>query len=114
MSRKIIRTCIDQVAQSPHGIMELAAPTPTLWNPGQTLRVRFMDGDPRIQAKVEGVAHQWSLYANIQFAFQRSQRRNPRGIHPRWHLLVDGGKRRPDRLQSQTNHELRLVKFKHR
>jgi hypothetical protein len=69
MSRKIIRTCIDQIAQSPHGIFELAAPTPTLWNPGQTLRVRFMDGDPRIQAKVEGVAHQWSLYANIQLAF---------------------------------------------
>jgi hypothetical protein len=69
MSPKIIRTCIDQVVESPHGIMELAAPTPTLWNPGQMLRVRFLDGDPRIQEKVEGVAHRWSLYANVQLVF---------------------------------------------
>ena len=40
-----------------------------LWEPGQTLRVRFMDGDPAVQQKVEAVAHEWSQFANIKFVF---------------------------------------------
>ena len=39
------------------------------WQPGQTLRVRFLDGDPIVQQKIEAVAHQWSKYINIRFAF---------------------------------------------
>jgi len=39
------------------------------WKPGQTLRVRFLDGDPVVQRKIEAVAHQWSQYVNIRFAF---------------------------------------------
>jgi serralysin len=39
------------------------------WEPGQILRVRFLDGDPIVQQKIEAVACQWSQYANIQFEF---------------------------------------------
>ena len=39
------------------------------WKPGQTLRVRFLDGDPSIQQKIEAVAHQWSQYIDIKFEF---------------------------------------------
>jgi serralysin len=39
------------------------------WQPGQTLRVRFLDGDPIVQQKIEAVAHQWSQFINIRFAF---------------------------------------------
>jgi len=40
-----------------------------MWEAGRLLHVRFMDGDPIIQHKVEKVAHEWSRYANIRFAF---------------------------------------------
>lgn len=39
------------------------------WQPGQTLRVRFLDGDPIVQQKIEAVAHEWSQYINIYFEF---------------------------------------------
>lgn len=47
----------------------LAALTGKLWKPGRTLRVRFLDGDPAVQARVATIAQEWSNYANITFAF---------------------------------------------
>ena len=38
-----------------------------LWKPGRTLRVRYMDGDPRVHAKVSAVFPEWSQYANLTF-----------------------------------------------
>ena len=69
MSGKIIRTCIDQLPALPAGAMGIAGLTQFFWADRQVLHVRFLDGDPRIQQKVEQVAHQWSLYANVQFIF---------------------------------------------
>ncbi len=48
---------------------QLALLTGKLWQPGRTLRVRFLEGDAAVQAKVEHYAHIWSQYANITFAF---------------------------------------------
>lgn len=39
------------------------------WDNGRTLRVRFLDGVPDVQAKVEKCAHEWEKYANIKFVF---------------------------------------------
>src|SRR5258705_7919119 len=39
------------------------------WKPGRTLRVRHLDGEPSIHAKVEEYAKQWEKFANIKFAF---------------------------------------------
>ena len=39
------------------------------WQPGRKLRVRFLDGVPDVQEKVEKYAHQWEEYANIKFIF---------------------------------------------
>jgi serralysin len=39
------------------------------WKPGRTLKVRHLDGDPAIHAKVELYAKQWEKHANIKFAF---------------------------------------------
>jgi hypothetical protein len=47
----------------------LALITGKKWKPGRTLRVRFLEGDPEVQRKVEAVAHGWEQYANIKFAF---------------------------------------------
>ncbi|WP_051505832.1 M12 family metallopeptidase [Mesorhizobium sp. WSM2561] len=39
------------------------------WQPGRTLRVRHLDGDPQIHAKVEHYAKMWEPHANLTFAF---------------------------------------------
>ena len=39
------------------------------WETGTVLRVRFLDGDPVVQAKVAAAAREWTRYANLEFAF---------------------------------------------
>jgi hypothetical protein len=39
-----------------------------LWTNGSTLRVRFLDGDSRVQDRVLRVAREWTQHANVQFA----------------------------------------------
>jgi hypothetical protein len=57
------------VGAGPLGDDEIAVVTGKLWQNGKTLRVRFLDGDPEVHARVEQYAHQWSQYANIKFEF---------------------------------------------
>ncbi|HQY90367.1 peptidase [Caldilinea sp.] len=47
----------------------LALVTMKLWKPGMTLRVRFLDGDPVIQQRLQPFAHVWSKHANLKFVF---------------------------------------------
>jgi hypothetical protein len=47
----------------------LAAITGKLWQPGRVLRVRFLDGDPKVQERIPAFAQQWSAFANITFQF---------------------------------------------
>ena len=47
----------------------LAAITGKLWQPGRVLRVRFLDGDPKVHERIPPFAHQWSQHANITFQF---------------------------------------------
>ena len=49
--------------------LRLALTTAKKWRTGRTLRVRFLDGDPRVHKKIEAYAHQWSRHANIKFKF---------------------------------------------
>jgi len=43
--------------------------TPRLWKTGQVLRVRFLDGEPSVRAKVEDLARTWEKHANIHLNF---------------------------------------------
>lgn len=47
----------------------LALVTKKLWKPGMTIRVRFLDGDPVVQQRLQPFAHVWSQYANLKFVF---------------------------------------------
>jgi hypothetical protein len=38
-----------------------------LWQPGQTLRIRFLGGSSLVQSKVRQFAEQWLRYANIKY-----------------------------------------------
>lgn len=48
---------------------ELGLPVTTLWNRGQTLKVRFLGGTNYLQRKVEFYAKIWEQYANIRLQF---------------------------------------------
>jgi hypothetical protein len=38
-----------------------------LWDPGQTLKVKFLSGSPRLQAITKSAASEWLKYANVKF-----------------------------------------------
>jgi hypothetical protein len=42
---------------------------PNLWNPGDIVRVRFLDGSPRQRLLVERIVPIWTAYANLRFEF---------------------------------------------
>lgn len=62
-------------AQLPTGIddpwsadpRELALAWEKRWQPGQALRIRFLDGDDRLRDRVMGYAGEWLDYANLSF-----------------------------------------------
>jgi hypothetical protein len=43
-----------------------------LWENGRTLKVKFLDGAPDVQAKVEAIAKEWEEVANLQLRFVTS------------------------------------------
>ena len=49
-----------------------AAQHDRLWHNGTTIKVKFLNGDPALQAKVEKYAKEWETYANITFKFVES------------------------------------------
>jgi hypothetical protein len=66
--KKLLHVCIDRPmgADMPS---YAALVTAKKWPNGQVLRVRFLDGDPVVQAKLQPYARKWSDYANITFTF---------------------------------------------
>jgi hypothetical protein len=40
-----------------------------LWDTGDKLRIRFLDGDPVVQQKVKAVANEWLQFVNLGFEF---------------------------------------------
>jgi hypothetical protein len=49
--------------------LALAALTGKLWQPGRVLKVRFLDGDAKVQQRLQPFAQQWEQHANIKFEF---------------------------------------------
>ena len=49
--------------------LELALQRKKKWKNGRRLRIRFLDGDPAVHAKVSAVAQQWMKHANVTFVF---------------------------------------------
>lgn len=48
---------------------ELALAWRKQWQPGQELRIRFLDGDSRLHDRVKGHARKWLDHANLMFNF---------------------------------------------
>lgn len=74
---KLIHICTDRwlPGSAPFDYLEadgsarLAIDTGRLWEPGQTLRVSFMDGHPAVHERVRFYARQWTEHANIHLDF---------------------------------------------
>lgn len=64
-----LRVCIDRKATPPAGTTRMALVKDSTWVPGQTLTVRFLDGDVALQQRVRACAEEWMTHANIRFAF---------------------------------------------
>src|SRR5262245_28853696 len=43
-----------------------------LWENGRTLRVKFLDGVPEVQKKVEAIAKEWEALVNLKLSFVTS------------------------------------------
>jgi hypothetical protein len=39
------------------------------WNPGETIKIRFLDGDVSLQERVKEVALEWTQFANLNLVF---------------------------------------------
>ncbi|MBB4804488.1 hypothetical protein HNP37_004580 [Flavobacterium nitrogenifigens] len=39
------------------------------WQPGQTIKIKFLDGDADAQEKVKRIASEWTKYANLKFEY---------------------------------------------
>ena len=48
---------------------ELALAWRRQWQPGQELRIRFLDGEPGLHRRVQAHAESWLQYANLRFTF---------------------------------------------
>lgn len=59
-----IRFCFERISP-----LEGALARSKKWDPGQILRVRFLDGEADVQARVIHYAMRWCEHANIHFVF---------------------------------------------
>ena len=50
----------------------LAMKVSKLWQPGQEIRIKFLDGSRRLHKLVERLASEWLQYANLRFKFSRT------------------------------------------
>ena len=71
ISTKEIHTCIDAplLNNNPTGKPNAAIYTQTKWTTGQTIRIKFLNGDTYLQGKVKQYANYWTTYANIKFQY---------------------------------------------
>ncbi|KAK3389979.1 hypothetical protein B0H63DRAFT_446138 [Podospora didyma] len=51
------------------GFLRLALPVASFWGNGRTLRVKILEGSPKVREKIRQYASVWSQYANIKFSF---------------------------------------------
>ncbi len=76
--KKSVRKARQELASNmPFGIaklepIEAAASIDRKWAPGRTLRVRYLDGDPAIHARITKIAEEWERHININLVFDNS------------------------------------------
>lgn len=54
------------------GMSYLAVNIRQNWQPGRTLKIKFLSGQPELHAKVKQYASRWLVYANLKFSWYAS------------------------------------------
>jgi serralysin len=62
-----IRTCIDRRPPPKQSKERLALVKDSVWQPGDIIRIGFMDGDGSLQDRVRAIATTWTQYADVTF-----------------------------------------------
>jgi hypothetical protein len=62
-----IRACIDMKAPPKTRVERMALVKNSIWQPGDTIRIGFMDGDSSLQDRVQHAAMEWIIYADVKF-----------------------------------------------
>jgi serralysin len=73
---KLPRLCLDKIIKNngdPYELQKdshIGTTVPSkCWSIGQTLSIRFLNGDPIVQTKIKEIAKNWINYANLKFDF---------------------------------------------
>ena len=73
---KQLRVCVDKTIKGKDPYKAFTDPQGGMavlkakrWDPGQTLRIKFLGGTPTMQQKVQEKAKDWLNYGNIKFEF---------------------------------------------
>lgn len=69
---KNLKVCIEKWDLEGDGFSKAATLKSKQWNPGQTIRVKFLNGNNFVQSKVKQYAKEWEKYANLKFEFVSS------------------------------------------
>jgi hypothetical protein len=64
-----LQACIDRKPPPKTDNERLALITAAKWQPGDSIRVGFLDGDPDVQARVEQYAQIWTEHADLRLFF---------------------------------------------
>jgi hypothetical protein len=64
-----VKLCVDKTLKDKDPYNGDVLRSTKYWKPGQTLRVRFLNGDEIMKKNVEHAARLWQQYANITFDF---------------------------------------------
>lgn len=64
------------------------------WQPGAVITIRFLEGDPTLQQRVQTTAREWLKFANLGFDFRQSGDTDIRIVHGRISARSAGRSRR--------------------
>lgn len=68
-----IKICVDKLSEKARNPYkpgaEAATVTQLKWEPGKTIRIKFLNGDPQIKEKVKEKANLWMNDANLKFEY---------------------------------------------
>ena len=70
-SERVDNVRITPIRRGP-GRLRAAVERLKLWENGRTLRVKFLDGMPEVQTKVQAIAKEWEALANLKLEFVAS------------------------------------------
>ncbi|MBC7390108.1 MAG: matrixin family metalloprotease, partial [Opitutaceae bacterium] len=64
-----MHACVEKHLPEAQQRSEAAIYTSSQWQPGQTIRIKFLNGDVVLQERVKNTVKTWLSYANLKFAY---------------------------------------------